>query len=93
MKGTLEKVTLSNPDENMGEVRINTITPTMREGSWSGEYYTDYPVTITAVPKEGYEFVGWSGDITSTESEIEIPVNAGGNTQGMEISAAFRKCE
>jgi hypothetical protein len=61
----------------------------VKDGSWSGEYYTDYPVTVTANPASGYEFVGWSGSIDSTEITVEVPVVSG----GIIIKAEFRKIQ
>lgn len=88
LTGSLETVTLHNADDTNGIVQINTITPDMEAGSWSGEYYSDYPITVTAQPAAGYEFVGWNGSIDSTESTIEVPV-----TSNMEITAEFQKIE
>ena len=28
-------------------------------GEWTGSYYTDYPVTLRAVPEEGFRFIRW----------------------------------
>ena len=89
LTGSPEMVTLCNKDEFMGTIQINTTTPIMKNGSWSGEYYTDYPVTVTANPVDGYEFVGWSGSIDSTETTVEVPVTTGGIT----IKAEFQKIE
>ena len=61
----------------------------MKNGSWTGEYFTDYPVTVTAQPMEGYEFAGWSGSIESDEITIEVPVSEG----GIELRAEFQKIE
>jgi len=61
----------------------------MKDGSWTGEYYTDYPVTVTAKSLAGYEFVGWSGSIDSTEITVEVPVTAGGIT----LKAEFREIQ
>ena len=87
LSGSLEDVTLYNSDESKGKIVLNTVTPAMENGSWTGEYYTDYPVTVTAIPEEGYEFVGWSGSVVSDEEAIEVPVTAG----GVELKAEFRK--
>ena len=54
LTGTLVPVTLSVNDASMGEILLNTITPDLSSGSWSGNYYTDYPVTVTAEPIDGY---------------------------------------
>ena len=66
---------------------INTTIPDLSEGSWTGKYYTDYPVTVTAVPADGYEFVGWSGSVTSNSDTIEAEVVEGGIT----LEAIFGK--
>lgn len=85
--GTVENVILYNEDETKGKIIINTVTPNMKDGSWTGEYFTDYPVTVTAEPEEGYEFIGWSGSIESKEISIEVPVSEG----GIELKADFQK--
>ena len=85
--GTLEKVTLKVNDIEGGTIYLNTTSPDLLEGSWTGRYYTDYPVTVTAVPAEGYEFVGWSGSVVSDSVTIEMEVEAGGST----LEACFRK--
>ena len=87
LTGTIENVTLHNGDETEGKIILNTITPEMENGSWTGEYFTDYPVTVTAQPAEGYEFVGWSGSVVSDEITIEVPVTEG----GIELTAEFQK--
>lgn len=89
LTGTLEKVTLKVNNSNGGTIRLNTTTPDLSKGSWTGRYYTDYPVTVTAVPEEGYEFVGWSGSVTSDSATIEAEVTTGGIT----LEAVFEKTE
>ena len=95
LSGTPETVTLSVNDTDAGTVTLNTITPDLSKGSWSGEYYTDYPVTVTAKARVGYEFVRWektavSGDVKKTEygeKTLEIPVEKG----GVRLNAVFKK--
>ena len=87
LTGTLEEVTLKINDIEGGSVQLNTTSPDMTDGSWTGKYYTDYPVTVTAVPAEGYQFVGWSGSATSDSATIEAEVTAGGIT----LEAVFEK--
>jgi hypothetical protein len=57
LTGDLVNVTVQNEDEK-GSVALNTLALTMDEdtGSWLGQYYTDYNVTLVATPKDGYEF-------------------------------------
>lgn len=89
LTGGLGTITLRNEDVTKGTIVINTIEPEMTNGIWMGEYYTEYPVIMTAYPKEGYEFVGWSGDLDSTESTIEISVKS----SGVDVRANFQKIE
>lgn len=87
LTGTLEEVTLKVNDVNGGSILLNTTTPDLSEGSWSGKYYTDYPVTVTAIPAEGYEFVGWSGSVDADGNVIDVDVAEGGIT----LEALFEK--
>lgn len=87
LTGSLEKITLKINDAEGGRIQLNTTTPDLSEGSWTGKYYTDYPVTVTAVPTDGYEFVGWSGSMTSNSDTIEAEVVEG----GIILEAVFEK--
>lgn len=84
---TMGELTVSVNDVAGGSIEINTITPDLSSGSWSGEYFTDCPVKLTAVPAEGYQFVGWSGSTESTEKHIEINVLE----TGTDVIAIFEK--
>lgn len=87
LTGTLENVTLKVNDTEGGTIKLNTTTPDVSNGSWTGQYYTDYPVTVTAIPADGYEFVGWSGSVTSKDAIIEAEVQPG----GIVLEAVFEK--
>lgn len=87
LTGTLEDVTLKVNDVEGGTILLNTTTPDLSEGSWTGRYYTDYPVTVTAVAAEGYEFAGWSGSVTTKNDTIDVEVEAGGSV----LEACFEK--
>ena len=87
LTGTLEEVTLKTNDAEGGTIKLNTTIPDLSRGNWTGKYYTDYPITVTAVPKEGYKFVGWSGSVTSDSATIEVEVIAG----GIDLEAMFEK--
>lgn len=75
LKGTLETVTITTADPRMGSVRVNTSAIDLSSGSWSGQYFTDYPITVTAEAAAGYRFVGWKGD--KTASSLTLPVDGG----------------
>ncbi len=81
LQGSLEKLTIqTGQGESGGYVQVNTTIPDLSSGSWQGEYFTDYPVTLTAICEEGYRFAGWSGDRTDTSETIEVTLPAGGVT-------------
>ena len=87
LEGTLEEVSLKVNDAAGGRIQLNTTSPDLSKGSWSGKYFTDYPVKVTAIPNEGYEFVGWRGNAVSDSSTIEVEVIQG----GMALEAVFEK--
>lgn len=88
LNGSLETVTIRTNLPEGGSVLVNTaaVNP---DPEWSGQYFTDYPVTVTALPQEGYEFAGWSGAVVSGEAQVEVAVESGGIT----LEAEFRKAE
>ena len=81
LDGTQETLTITTDAPDGGTVQLNTITPDLSGGSWSGSYYTDYPVTLTAVPADGHRFVAWevNGE-RRTEPTIEAEILKGGST-------------
>jgi len=52
------------------------------------DYDSGTTVKLTAVPAEGWEFVGWTGGIESTELEVQLLVS-----EAKEINAEFKKIE
>jgi hypothetical protein len=59
--GTLTLAT----DFSKGQLAINSLTidtdarPEGDEGTWTGTYFLRVPVTLRALPRPGYRFVGW----------------------------------
>jgi hypothetical protein len=74
LPGGTAAVTITTSDSSKGTVQINTIEAT--ETPWRGHYFQDFPPTLTALPKAGAIFVGWSGASTSTETTIQLPLPA-----------------
>ena len=79
-------LTLKLSDNNAGYIKINTVD--IKAGTtgvnnnpypWTGIYYDDVPITITAVTKPGYIFNNWTGDVSSSDTTITINKNS--NTQ------------
>ncbi len=80
LTGSLEEITICTNDLSGGSISINTVTPELSDGVWSGYYYTDYPVTITANENPGYEFVAWHhGDEVYTDNELIVNLNTDNN--------------
>lgn len=77
LTGSLETVTVTCEQPEMGEVTVNTSQIDLSGGSWTGKYFTDYPITVTAVPKEGYRFLGWKGDADQAEPTLTCAVDGG----------------
>ncbi len=89
LKGNLANITVKN-DSSMGSVKINTITPDFSNGSWSGKYYTDYPVVLSAEPESGYRLEYWetsNGEkISSATAEIKLSAD-------MTVTAVYEKSD
>ena len=78
------ELTVTSDIPEAGNIRVNTSVIDMSEGSWTGRYFREYPVTVTAIPNPGYRFKGWSDG--STDATIEIQING-----GVTVNAVFDK--
>lgn len=91
LTGTQGAVTLSSNISGT-PVTLNTISPALHASdsgfSWTGSYFTDYPVTVTAnAPGFSHWEVTANGSVeTFTDTTIEVPVTTG----GVQIHAAFK---
>ena len=86
LTGDLETVEITTRDPELGTVVVNTSEIDLSDGSWSGKYYEDYPITITAYPAEGCRFVGWKGDVEDGAESLTIPVDG-----GVSLEAVFQR--
>jgi len=83
-------------DPNLGHVKINTIeinrdTPGVENPSnWTGIYFKNIPITLTALPKPGYRFSHWEGvnSFIAKNENIKIFPNS-----DMEITAIFEEID
>ena len=88
LSGELVTITIENSLPEGGTVQINTAELSFEhQDSWQGMYFTDYPVTLTAIPEEGYRFAGWSGAVSDENGTVTVPVDA----EGTAVCAMFEK--
>lgn len=92
LNGTPATVELEINDAASGNIILNSIEPSLGDnGKWSGEYFTDYPITLTAAANDGYRFVQWQcnaipqNEITNETIELSI------TEQGVSVKAIFEK--
>ncbi len=57
-----------------GKIIINTSQPVAFP--WTGIYFQDVPITLTAVPDEGHRFKGWSEEEFGKKETITVPLNS-----------------
>lgn len=82
--GDAVDIALNVSDDHHGYIKVNTIdihpdTDGIQENPypWVGIYFEGVPVTLKAIPKEGYKFSRWSGAVNSVDSEITLTVAEG----------------
>ncbi len=63
-------------DPNMGHFQINSVAITqdtpgvVDPAKWSGSYFMDQPIQITAIPEPGYQFERWEGVDSGSDNAI-----------------------
>lgn len=68
------RVNLSNADVDKGMIRINSLI--IKDASWNGIYFSQNPITLEAIPKQGYVFSHWSGGNNSENEIITVTLNS-----------------
>ena len=72
--GLRRTTTVNVSNSAHGMVKVNRVIP--KTYPWSGIYFSGTNIEVTAIPKPGYQFAGWSGKSESLSNKIEI--EAGG---------------
>ncbi|TVR16458.1 MAG: T9SS C-terminal target domain-containing protein, partial [Balneolaceae bacterium] len=77
------EITVNTSLPGQSTIKVNSLiispdTPDISDSPypWTGEYFSGVPVTITAIPSEGYVFSHWSGSLDSTEPSITVNPDA-----------------
>jgi len=83
-------VTLNVEPSGAGKIKISTITPSTLP--WTGVYFDGVPVTMTALPNEGFSFKYWKSDVVlaAQDSNIAITKNIYSNDR---FTAYFEELE
>lgn len=68
--GAMQDIAINITNPEYGTVKLNRIV--IDANSWSGEYFTGTEIPLTAIPKTGYSFERWTGDVESTDPTISI---------------------
>lgn len=63
-------LTITSSHQNPGRIHVNTIDITKLP--WSGKYFNNNTITLTAIAAPGYTFVTWQGDVVSTNPTISL---------------------
>ena len=78
--GPLTNTSVQINDPVRGQIQLNRLL--IDEEEWTGRYFGGVDIPVRAIPRNGFEFSGWTGDIVSSESAITIEA-------GMNITAHF----
>lgn len=60
-------------NREMGSIEVNQIED--QSGLFSGEFYHDLPITLVAIPSEGYRFAGWYYEDMELSKNEELVIN------------------
>jgi hypothetical protein len=69
-------ITLQVSGNEHGTIKLNTITPKVYP--FTGIYFENIPIKMTAISKPGYRFVRWEGTVQSAEATISYNMNSPG---------------
>jgi len=81
---TQQIITL-NTDSVAGTIQLNSLN--LNSFPWSGSYFPNVPVTLTAIPNAGYRFLKWEG-VTSNSNQPNITVSPKAN---LALTAIFER--
>lgn len=78
LKGEPVSVQIENTDAAKGSIQVNSVIPEPEGNTWSGMYFTDYPITLTAVENVENSFCGWydeNGQLISNEKQLVLTLS------------------
>ena len=66
LQGVTNTISLFTNDSEAGHIKINSLS--IDQQGWSGEYFSDIPVSIKAVPEFGFAFSHWANQYSLVDS-------------------------
>ena len=75
-------LTVNVNDVTMGTVQVNTVNLGLGgrlvdvSRPWTGRYFPNVPITVTALPAPGHKFVGWQGATSSLQPTETLTFNS-----------------
>ena len=66
LQGNTNTISLFTNDSEAGHIKINSLS--IDHQGWSGEYFSDIPVSIKAVPEFGFAFSHWANQPSFSDS-------------------------
>ncbi len=84
--GRLTPLTVATSDAAAGTVDVGTLDLSGAYGpatSWTGRYWADVPVDVTARPAPGFRFVRWTGAARGTDPHLRV------KAAGQRVEAVF----
>ena len=75
-----------------GTVKLNG-TPIDLSSAFTGTYFGDCKITLTAEAKDGYRFAGWTGTVSSTDAEISISPAEAGSVRALFLRGDEKLCK
>lgn len=68
--GGLDSISVDVSEPAAGLVQVNRLRP--KSFPWKGQYFEDIAIPLRAIPRSGYVFTGWTGDLSSVSAQIMI---------------------
>ena len=85
-------VNISSLHPEGGTVRIDGSAANISSG-FTGTYFAEHDITLTAEAKDGYTFAGWSGTITSSDAEITVSPAEAGSVRALFLRSGEKLCK
>jgi hypothetical protein len=69
----LASINLTISDTSMGSIKLNSLI--INSAHWSGKYFTDVPIRVIALPRQGFRFVRWEGSFTANDDSLSLTLS------------------